>query len=226
MELLLVEDDAKIADFIHRGLAEQGYRIRHCIRAEEAALAAREQAPALAIVDIMLPGQDGLSLVQQWRGQGMSFPILMLSARRSVDDRVQGLRLGGDDYLTKPFAFSELLARVEVLLRRSSTPPHPPEHPLQLADLTLDPLGKQASRAGQRLQLQPREYVLLELLLRHQGRVLSRSQILEQVWDYRFDPQTNVVDVLICRLRNKIDKGHSQKLLHTLRGVGYVLRID
>lgn len=226
MELLLVEDDAKIADFIRRGLGEQGYRIRHCIRAEEAALAAREGAPALAIVDIMLPGQDGLSLVQQWRSQGMGFPILMLSARRSVDDRVQGLRLGGDDYLTKPFAFSELLARVEVLLRRSNRPPHAPEHTQQLADLVLDPLGKQASRAGRRLQLQPREYVLLELLLRHQGRVLSRHQILEQVWDYRFDPQTNVVDVLICRLRNKIDKGHPQKLLHTLRGIGYVLRID
>ncbi|GAA3719510.1 heavy metal response regulator transcription factor [Oceanisphaera sediminis] len=226
MELLLVEDDAKIADFIRRGLAEQGYRIRHYVRAEEAALAAREGAPALAIVDIMLPGQDGLSLVQQWRGQGMGFPILMLSARRSVDDRVQGLRLGGDDYLTKPFAFSELLARVEVLLRRSNTHPHSSERPLQLADLTLDPLGKQASRAGQRLQLQPREYVLLELLLRHQGRVLSRSQILERVWDYRFDPQTNVVDVLICRLRNKLDKDHPQKLLHTLRGIGYVLRID
>ncbi|GHA17145.1 winged helix-turn-helix domain-containing protein [Oceanisphaera arctica] len=226
MELLLVEDDPKIADFIHRGLGEQGYRVRHYIRAEEAALAAREREPVLAIVDIMLPGQDGLSLVQQWRGQGMDFPILMLSARRSVDDRVQGLRLGGDDYLTKPFAFSELLARVEVLLRRSSRLPHPPDRPLQLADLSLDPLGKQARRAGQKLQLQPREYVLLELLLRHQGRVLSRTQILEQVWDYRFDPQTNVVDVLICRLRNKLDKDHPQKLLHTLRGIGYVLRID
>ncbi|NHI01785.1 DNA-binding response regulator [Oceanimonas doudoroffii] len=224
MELLLVEDDAKIAAFLTRGLTEQGYRVQHCSRAEEAAWQALEQAPALAIVDIMLPGQDGLELVQEWRGQGADFPILLLSARRSVDDRVQGLRLGGDDYLTKPFAFSELLARIEVLLRRCQ--PTPALDLLRLADMRLDPARKLAWRGDQRLALQPRELVLLELLLRHQGRVVSRTQILERVWDYRFDPQTNVVDVLVCRLRNKIDKGQTQKLLHTLRGIGYVLRAD
>ena len=222
MELLLVEDDPKIAAFIARGLTEQGYRVHHCSRAEDAAHLALEQAPALAIVDIMLPGQDGLTLVQDWRGQGAGFPILLLSARRSVDDRVQGLRLGGDDYLTKPFAFSELLARIEALLRRHQ--PAPAQDLLQLADLRLDPSRKLAWRGEHKLALQPRELVLLELLLRHQGRVVSRTQILERVWDYRFDPQTNVVDVLVCRLRNKIDKGQPQKLLHTLRGMGYVLR--
>ncbi|ATG73342.1 DNA-binding response regulator [Zobellella denitrificans] len=224
MELLLVEDDHKIAAFLDRGLTEQGYRVHHCSRAEDAAGRALEQAPDVAIVDIMLPGRDGLSLVREWRGQGVDFPILLLSARRSIDDRVQGLRLGGDDYLTKPFAFSELLARLEALLRRRQ--PAPADTLLQLADLRLDPLRKQAWRGEQKLALQPRELVLLELLLRHQGRVLSRTQILERVWDYRFDPQTNVVDVLVCRLRNKIDKDRPQKLLHTLRGIGYVLRTD
>lgn len=224
MELLLVEDDHKIAAFLERGLTEQGYRVHHCNRAEDAADRALEQAPDVAIVDVMLPGQDGLSLVQEWRGQGVDFPILLLSARRSIDDRVQGLRLGGDDYLTKPFAFSELLARLEALLRRHQ--PAPANSLLQLADLRLDPLRKQVWRGEQKLALQPRELVLLELLLRHQGRVLSRTQILERVWDYRFDPQTNVVDVLVCRLRHKIDKDRPQKLLHTLRGIGYVLRTD
>ncbi|GAA3526883.1 response regulator transcription factor [Zobellella aerophila] len=224
MNLLLVEDDPKIAAFVSRGLREQGFAVVHCQRAEEAEDQVLDQDFDLAIVDIMLPGRDGLSLVRQWRGQGVAMPILLLSARRSVDDRVQGLRLGGDDYLTKPFAFSELLARVEVLLRRSRTSMS--ESELRLADLRLDPARKQAWRAGQKLGLQPREYVLLELLLRNQGRVVSRTQILEQVWDFRFDPQTNVVDVLICRLRNKIDRDHDPKLLHTLRGIGYVLRVQ
>ena len=217
-----MEDDATIAEFVVRGLREAGYAVDH--RADGAAgLEAAVAAPYdVAIVDVMLPKRDGLSLIEELRRRGVATPVLILSARRSVDDRVRGLQTGGDDYLTKPFAFSELLARVQALVRRATRAPEPTT--LTVDDVALDLLSRRVSRAGTPIDLRPREFALLEYLMRNAGRVVSKTMILSHVWEYNFDPQTNIVDVLVSRLREKIDRPFEKKLLHTVRGVGYVLR--
>ncbi len=222
MKLLIVEDDLTISDFICKGFREQGYVVDHVVDGHDALMMAQEQYYDAAVVDLMLPGMDGLQLIQTLRREGSRLPILILSAKHTVDDRVKGLETGSDDYLVKPFSFVELQARVQALLRRQ---PQSGEHSLlQLADLTLDRISKQVKRGDKVISLQPRELSLLEYMLQHPSKVLSKTMILEQVWEYQFDPKTNVVDVLVCRLRGKIDKGFEPKLLHTLRGVGYVLK--
>ena len=220
MRILVVEDDSKIASFVVNGLKQSGFAVDRCADGEEAHVLASATAYDAAIVDIMLPKLDGLTLVQKLRQQGVRIPVIILSARASVDDRVQGLQAGGDDYLTKPFAFSELLARVQALIRRASHATEPTR--LAVGDLTLDLLNREVTRAGEHVELQAREFALLEYLLRHAGRVVTKTMILEHIWDYSFDPQTNVVDVLVCRLRNKVDR--EKAMIHTIRGVGYVLK--
>jgi two-component system OmpR family response regulator len=222
MRALLVEDDANIAQFVMRGLREAGFAVDHAADGEEGLEAARTQPYDVAIVDLMLPKRDGLSVIEEMRRTGISIPVLILSARRSVDDRVRGLQTGGDDYLTKPFAFAELLARVQSLVRRASRTPEPTA--LTFADLTLDLLSRRVSRGATPIDLRPREFALLEYLMRSAGKVVSKTMILSHVWEYNFDPQTNIVDVLVSRLREKIDRPFQKKLLHTVRGVGYVLR--
>ncbi len=222
MHALIIEDDRAIADFIARGLREAGFAVDVAINGEEGLEAALTQEPDIAIVDLMLPGRDGLSLIDELRRQGRSTPVLILSARRSVDDRVRGLQAGGDDYLTKPFAFAELLARVQALVRRATRTPEATT--LSVGDLTLDLLSRKVTRAGQPIELRPREFALLEYLMRNAGKVVSKTMILSHVWEYNFDPQTNIVDVLVSRLRDKIDRPFDVKLLQTVRGVGYVIR--
>jgi two-component system OmpR family response regulator len=222
MRALLVEDDAAIAEFVVRGLREAGFAVDHAADGEAGLTSALEHSYDVTIVDLMLPKRDGLSLIDELRRRGVTTPVLILSARRSVDDRVRGLQAGGDDYLTKPFAFAELLARVQALVRRATRAPEPTT--LTVDDLTLDLLSRRVSRGGKPLDLRPREFALLEYLMRNPGRVVSKTMILSHVWDYNFDPQTNVVDVLVSRLREKIDRPFDKKLLHTVRGVGYVLR--
>ena len=219
---MLVEDDASIADFVVRGLREAGFAVEHAADGEAGLKAAIDQPYDVAIVDLMLPRRDGLSLIEELRRRGIVTPVLILSARRSVDDRVRGLQTGGDDYLTKPFAFAELLARVQALVRRATRAPEPTT--VTVDDLVLDLLSRRVTRAGTVLDLRPREFALLEYLMRNVGRVVSKTMILSQVWNYSFDPQTNVVDVLVSRLREKIDRPFEKKLLQTVRGVGYVLR--
>jgi two-component system OmpR family response regulator len=219
---LIIEDDRAIADFIARGLREAGFAVDLASNGDEGLEAALTQQPDVAIVDLMLPGRDGLSLIDELRRQGRSTPVLILSARRTVDDRVRGLQAGGDDYLTKPFAFAELLARVQALVRRASRTPEATT--LTVADLTLDLLSRKVTRAGQPIDLRPREFALLEYLMRNAGKVVSKTMILSHVWEYSFDPQTNIVDVLVSRLRDKIDRPFDIKLLQTVRGVGYVIR--
>jgi two-component system OmpR family response regulator len=224
MRILVVEDDPTLADFVAKGLREAGYVVD--LAADgflglERASAAR---PDLAVIDIMLPGLDGLTLIDTLRRRGLTFPVLILSAKQSVDDRVRGLESGGDDYLTKPFAFAELLARVQALLRRATSASEPTE--LKVGDLTIDLLARRVNRAGHTIDLRPREFALLEYLARHAGRVVSKTMILSRVWSYTFDPRTNVVDVLVCRLREKIDRPFEPKLLHTRRGMGYVLSAE
>jgi two-component system OmpR family response regulator len=222
VRVLLVEDDATIAEFVVRGLREAGFAVDH-VADGDAGLAAASQEPYdVAIIDLMLPKRDGLSLIEALRKRGVLTPVLILSARRSVDDRVHGLQSGGDDYLTKPFAFAELLARVQALVRRASRSPDPTT--LSVDEVVLDLLSRKVTRAGKPLDLRPREFTLLEFLMRHAGHVVSKTMILSHVWEYNFDPQTNVVDVLVSRLREKIDRPFEKKLLHTVRGVGYVLR--
>jgi two-component system, OmpR family, response regulator len=222
MRVLVVEDDKKIASFVVKGLRQSNFAVDHCLDGEDGLYMAETQNYDAAIIDIMLPKLDGLSLVQTLRKAGKQMPVLILSAKASVDDRVKGLHAGGDDYLTKPFAFSELLARVYALIRRATQKTEPTR--LSVNDLTLDLLSRQVTRGGQEISLQAREFALLEYLMRNAGRVVTKTLILEHVWDYSFDPQTNVVDVLVHRLRNKVDKGFSPKLIQTLRGVGYVLK--
>jgi two-component system, OmpR family, response regulator len=219
---LLVEDDATIGEFVARGLREAGFVVDHAPDGEEGLTAATRQPYDVAIVDLMLPKRDGLSLIEELRRRGVTTPVLILSARRSVDDRVRGLQTGGDDYLTKPFAFAELLARVQALVRRASRAPEPTT--LTVEDLTLDLLSRRVTRGGKPIDLRPREFALLEYLMRNAGKVVSKTMILSHVWEYNFDPQTNIVDVLVSRLREKIDRPFEKKLLHTVRGVGYVLR--
>jgi len=222
MRILVVEDDKKIASFVVNGLKQSGFAVDHYLDGEEALVMAETTPYDVAVVDLMLPKLDGLSLIQRLRSKGLRTPILILSAKASVDDRVRGLQAGGDDYLTKPFAFSELLARVQALIRRATQTSEPTR--LEVGDLTLDLLTREARRGGQAIELQPREYGLLEYLLRHAGRVVTKTMILEHVYDYSFDPQTNVVDVLVSRLRQKVDRDFPEKMIHTIRGVGYVLK--
>ncbi len=226
MRLLLVEDDKKIAGFVTRGLKEEGYVVDHAAEGAEGLHLALSGNYDAAIIDLMLPQLDGLSLIRELRRSERKTPVIVLSARREVDERVRCLQAGSDDYLVKPFAFSELLARVQALLRRASTTNAAAidSTKLTIGDLELDYVKRTVIRAGQKIELQPREFSLLEYLMRNPGRPISKTLILEHVWDYHFDPQTNVVDVLVCRLRSKLDRDFETPLLHTLRGVGYVLK--
>lgn len=222
MRVLVVEDDKKIASFVAKGLQEAGFAVDVAADGEDGLHLGKTEPYDAAVVDIMMPKLDGLSLIEQLRAEGKQIPILILSAKHTVDDRVKGLQTGGDDYLTKPFSFSELLARVQALIRRSTQAAEPTS--LRVGDLTLDLLTHEALRGETVIPLQSREFALLEYLMRNAGRIVSKTAILEHVYDYHFDPQTNVVDVLVCRLRNKIDRGFGVKTLHTVRGMGYVLK--
>jgi heavy metal response regulator len=219
---LIIEDDRAIADFIARGLREAGFAVDVAGNGNDGLEAALTQQPDIAVVDLMLPGRDGLSIIEELRKQGRATPVLILSAKSRVDDRVRGLQAGGDDYLTKPFAFAELLARVQALVRRSTRTPEATT--LTVGDLTVDLLSRRVTRAGKPIELRPREFALLEYLMRNAGKVVSKTMILSHVWEYNFDPQTNIVDVLVSRLRDKIDRPFDTKLLQTVRGVGYVIR--
>lgn len=218
----MVEDDPTLQEFLLQGLKEAGYAVDAAGDGEEGLGLATRHPYDAAVVDLMLPRRDGLSLIGELRKRGQRLPVLILSAKQSVDDRVKGLQAGGDDYLVKPFAFSELLARLQALLRRATAAPEPTR--LILGDLSLDLLAREVTRAGRRLELRPREYALLEYLMRNPGRVVTKTAILSHVWNYRFNPHTNVVDVLVSRLREKLDRGFETKMLHTVRGAGYVLR--
>lgn len=222
MRALVVEDDASISEFVARGLREAGFAVDEVGDGERGLAAALATPYDVAIVDLMLPRRDGLGLIDELRRRGVMTPVLILSARRSVDDRVRGLQAGGDDYLTKPFAFAELLARIQALVRRATRAPEPTT--LSVEDLHLDLLSRRVTRGTATIDLRPREFALLEYLMRNAGKVVSKTMILSHVWEYSFDTQTNVVDVLVSRLREKIDRRFEQKLLHTVRGVGYVLR--
>ncbi|HWX22324.1 MAG TPA: response regulator transcription factor [Candidatus Binatia bacterium] len=220
MRILVVEDDKKIASFIVNGLKQSGYAADHALDGEDGLIRAQTINYDAAVVDLMLPKLDGLSLIRQLRAGSIRTPVLILSAKASVDDRVRGLQAGGDDYLTKPFAFSELQARIQALIRRATQAPEPTR--LRVGDLTLDLLTREVHRSDEAIDLQPREFALLEYLMRHANRPVTKTMILEHIFDYSFDPQTNVVDVLVHRLRSKVDK--DKAMLHTIRGVGYVLR--
>lgn len=224
MRVLVAEDDRVIADFVAQGLREVGYAVDIASTGTEGLRLALRGGYDAAVIDVMLPGLDGLSLIEQLRAKRVQTPVLILSARHSVDDRVKGLQAGGDDYLTKPFAFAELLARLQALLRRAGATIEPTR--LVGGDLSLDLLSRRVERAGAPIDLRPREFALLEYLMRHPGRVLSKTMILSHVWGYSFAPGTNVVDVLVSRLRDKIDEGFDKKLIHTVRGAGYVLKVD
>ncbi|MBA2271008.1 MAG: response regulator transcription factor [Chthoniobacterales bacterium] len=221
MRLLVVEDDRKLASYIVKGFQEAGFAVDHCADGEHGLVMATGNEYDAAVIDIMLPGLNGLALVQELRKQHSDVPVLILSAKASVDDRVKGLQTGGDDYLPKPFAFTELLARVQALVRRGSRETEPTT--LEVADLKLDLLSRKVTRGTHKIELQAREFSLLEYLMRNAGRVVTKTMILSHVWDYSFDPQTNVVDVLVCRVRNKVDRNFEPKLIRTKRGMGYVL---
>ncbi len=222
MKLLVVEDDATIAGFVARGLKEAGFTVDQAADGETGLRLALAQAYDAAIVDVMLPALDGLTLIERLRHRKVATPGLILSAKRPGDDRVKGLQAGGDDYLVKPFAFSELLARVQALIRRATGATEPTR--LTVGELSLDLLSRQAERAGQPLDLRPRELALLEYLMRHAGHVVSKTMIMSHVWNYTFDPHTNIVDVLVCRLREKVDRPFDAPFIHTVRGMGYVLK--
>ncbi len=222
MRILLVEDDRVISSFVTKGLKEAGFVVDHAIDGEDGLHLALTGSYDVAIIDLMLPKLDGLSLIAELRRHERAIPVMILSAKRSVDDRVKGLQTGSDDYLTKPFAFSELLARVQALIRRATGSPEATR--LVVADLTMDLLAKEVTRSGQKIELQPREFALLEYLMRNAGRVVSRTMIMEHVWDYNFDPQTNVVDARVSKLRDKVDRNFEKKLIHTVRGAGYILK--
>lgn len=222
MRILVIEDDLEAAAYVTKGLRESGHVVDHAADGEDGLSLALAGQFDMLIVDRMLPKRDGLSVVQTLREQGATTPVLFLSALGEVDDRVKGLRAGGDDYLTKPFAFVELLARIEVLVRRAA--PEQVQTKLQVSDLEVDLLGRKVTRDGQAIDLQPREFRLLEYLMKHTGQVVTRTMLLENVWEYHFDPQTNVIDVHMSRLRGKIDKNFETPLIHTIRGAGYSLR--
>ncbi len=222
MRILLVEDDQVITGLITKGMKEAGYTIDHADNGLSGLSLALTESYDVAIIDLMLPELDGLSLIDLVRNKKIHLPIIILSAKRSVDERISGLQHGGDDYLTKPFSFSELLARVKALIRRSTHVIEPTT--IGYEDLELDLLSRTVKRAGKRIDLQPKEFSLLEYLLRNQGHVVSKTMIMERVWDYHFDPGTNVVEARVSKLREKIDKEFDTRLIHTIRGLGYVLK--
>ena len=222
MRVLIIEDDKDVASFIQKGLAQAGWNVDHADDGKDGLFLATTEKYDALIVDRMLPGVDGLTVIRTLRASNNGTPALILSALGEVDDRVKGLRAGGDDYLTKPYAFTELLARIEALARRKS--PEEGSTRFQVGDLVLDRLSHKVTRAGEPIILQPREFRLLEYLMKHAGQVVTRTMLLENVWDYHFDPQTNVIDVHISRLRSKIDKNFGNPLLHTVRGAGYTIR--
>jgi two-component system, OmpR family, response regulator len=222
MRILVVEDDKKIASFVAKGLKEAGYAVDVARDGLDGLDLGMSGVYDAAVVDIMLPGIDGLTLIERLRAKKNNTPVIILSAKRTVDDRVKGLQAGGDDYLTKPFSFSELLARIQALIRRDTRVAEPST--LTVGELTIDLLAREAKREHTAINLPAREFALLEYLMRHPNRIISKTSILENIYDYSFDPQTNVVDVLVCRLRNKIDKDFDRKMLHTVRGMGYVLK--
>ncbi len=222
MRVLLIEDDRIIASFIVKGLKEAGFAVDHAVDGEDGLHLAQTEPYDIAIIDIMLPRLDGLAVIRNLRETKRAIPVIILSAKDTVNDRVHGLQLGADDYLTKPFAFSELLARVQALIRRATGAAETTK--LVVGDLLMDLLAREVYRGGRRLDLQPREFALLEFLMRNPGKVVSRTMILDHVWDYQFDPQTNVVEARISRLRDKVDRKFEKKMLHTIRGVGYVLK--
>ena len=222
MKIILIEDDRVIADFVAKGMKEAGFSVDHMADGQSGLNAILENNYDIAIIDLMLPRLDGLTIISRIRDKKINLPVIILSAKRSVDERILGLHSGGDDYITKPFSFSELLARVEALLRRSNNIVE--SSTLSIHDLSLDLLARTVERAGKKIDLQPREFALLEYLIRNSGRVVSKTMIMERVWDYNFDPQTNVVEARISKLREKIDKNFDRQLIHTIRGLGYVLK--
>ncbi len=222
MRILLVEDDVKIASFIVKGLKAAGYAVDLAQDGQDGFFRVCNVPYDTAIIDIMLPNMDGLSLIEKMRKENIQTPVIILSAKDTIDDRIRGLQIGSDDYMTKPFAFSELLARVQALIRRASGISEPTR--LVVGDLSMNLLKREVSRGNKKIDLQPIEFSLLEYLMRSAGRVVSKTMIMEHVWDYNFDPQTNVVEARICRLRDKIDRDFETKLIHTVRGVGYVLK--
>lgn len=223
MRILIIEDDGEAASFLVKGLREAGHTADHIADGEEGFLHAVDELYDVLIVDRMLPSRDGLSIISGLRAKGNNTPVLILSALGAVDDRIQGLRSGGDDYLPKPFSFNELLARIEALVRRHA--PDETETVYAVGDLQLDRLARTVTRSGQTILLQPREFRLLEYLMKNAEQVVTRTMLLENVWDYHFDPQTNVIDVHISRLRSKIDKDFDTPLLHTVRGAGYIMKV-
>ncbi len=224
MRILLVEDDIKIAAFVIKGLKEAGYVIDHFINGNDGLNAAKLETYDAGVIDIMLPGIDGFKIIDGMRSNNINLPVLILSAKRSVDDRVKGFNTGGDDYLTKPFALSELLARLQALIRRANHIVEP--NNISVHDLTIDIRSRKVKRGDKKIVLQPREFSLLEYLMRNENRIVSKSMIMEHVWDYNFDPHTNVVEARVCRLREKVDKNFEVPLIHTIRGAGYVLKHD
>jgi len=222
MRILVVEDDVKIASFVIKGLEQSGFAVDHASNGEDGLFLVQTEPYDAAIIDIMLPALDGLSLIAEMRKTNISTPVIILSAKHSVEDRIRGLQTGSDDYLVKPFIFAELLARVQALIRRSTQSTEPTS--LTVGDLSVDLIKREVFRSERKIELQPREFSLLEYLMRQPGRVVSKTMIMEHIWNYHFDPQTNVVDVLVCRLRNKVDRDFHQKLIQTIRGVGYVIK--
>ena len=223
MKILVVEDDTKIASYVCKGLQQAGFVAEHAVDGEDGLFRGTTEDFDCMVVDIMMPKLDGFSLIEKLRRKQITTPIIVLSAKGSVDDRVKGLQKGGDDYLVKPFAFSELLARVQALIRRATAQTEPSS--MWVGDLELDLLRQKVQRGSQEIDLQPLEYSLLAYLMRHAGRVVSKTMIMEHVWEYNFDPETNIVEARICRLRDKIDRPFETKLIHTVRGFGYVLEV-
>ena len=221
MNIIIIEDDAKTASFVSKGLQQAGFNTVVAPDGKDGLFKMQTGEFDVAIIDIMLPGMDGFTVIQKLREAKITTPVIVLSARNSVEDRIKGLQNGGDDYLAKPFSFTELLARIQALLRRASSQVEPTT--LTVADLTIDLLSHKVHRAGQRIDIQPQEYMLLEYLMRNAGRIVSKTMIIEHVWEYNFDPQTNIVETRMCRLREKIDKPFERKLIHTVRGFGYVM---
>jgi two-component system, OmpR family, response regulator len=224
MRILVVEDDEKIAFFITKGLKEAGFSVDYAGNGEDGLHLALTEPYDAAIIDIMLPKLDGLSLIEQLRRQKVNTPVIILSAKSSIDDRVSGLQKGGDDYLIKPFAFSELLARVQALIRRASSVVEPTT--ITVGDITIDLLTREVVRSEERIELQSREFALLEYFMRNAGRIISKTMIIDHLWGYNYVPQTNVVDVLVCRLRNKIGRDFEKAMIYTVRGTGYVLKVS
>ena len=224
MKLLIVEDDKKIASFVEKGMREAGFSVDVCSDGRSGLDFGLSGEYDAAIIDLMLPKLDGLKLIERLRLEQVATPVLILSAKQSVDDRIRGLQKGGDDYMVKPFSFSELLARIQALIRRNRK--HTEPTTLQYENLSMDLLHRIVHRDGKKIELPAKEYSLLEYMMRNPEVVISKTSILERVYDYSFDPQTNVVDVLVCRLRNKIDRDFDRKLIHTVRGMGYVLKTD